>query len=152
MKQFKLAHAFILVGLALCPAAFAQTAGDSTAPVPPAENPAVTPPANPAATTPAAGAQVLPDTPNPLGSSTDAVAAGKALFEKMNCAGCHGYDLKGGMGPDLTDQDWTYGGKPGEIFTSISEGTPVGMPKWNDKLTPTEIWQLVSYILSKAGQ
>jgi cytochrome c oxidase cbb3-type subunit 3 len=88
---------------------------------------------------------------NPLGSSPDAVAAGEVLFGKMNCAGCHGYDLTGGMGPDLTDPAWLYGGKPGEIFLTISNGTPTGMPKWNDKLTPVEIWQLVSYIQSKAG-
>jgi cytochrome c oxidase cbb3-type subunit 3 len=69
----------------------------------------------------------------------------------MNCAGCHGYDLAGGMGPDLTDAVWIYGGKPGEIFLTISNGTAYGMPTWKDKLKPAEIWQLVSYIQSKAA-
>ena len=31
-------------------------------------------------------------------------AAGHDLFIKMNCAGCHGYDAKGAMGPNLTDR------------------------------------------------
>jgi cytochrome c oxidase cbb3-type subunit 3 len=84
---------------------------------------------------------------NPLGSSPDVIAAGEVLFGKMNCAGCHGYDLAGGMGPDLTDPAWLYGGKPGEIFLTIANGTP----KWNDKLKSEKIWQLVSYIQSKAG-
>ena len=97
----------------------------------------------------ATSAQVAPDTPNPLEGRADAIEAGHALFGKMNCAGCHAYDLTGGMGPDLTDNSWQYGGKPGEIFHTIAEGTPRGMPAWKDKLTPDQIWQLVSYIQSK---
>lgn len=94
-------------------------------------------------------AQVTPDTPNPLAGNSDAAEAGHALFGNMNCAGCHAYDLTGGMGPDLTDAVWLYGGKPGEIFHTIAEGTPRGMPAWKDKLTTDQIWQLVSYIQSK---
>ena len=94
-------------------------------------------------------AQVTPDMPNPMAGNADAVEAGHVLFGKMNCAGCHAYDLTGGMGPDLTDAVWLYGGKPGEIFHTIEEGTPRGMPAWKDKLTQDQIWQLVSYIQSK---
>jgi cytochrome c oxidase cbb3-type subunit III len=93
--------------------------------------------------------QVTPDSVNPLQGSAEAVAAGKVLFGKMNCAGCHGYDLAGGMGPDLTDDSWLYGGRPGEIFHTISEGTPRGMPSWKGQLTPDQIWQLVTFIQSK---
>jgi cytochrome c oxidase cbb3-type subunit 3 len=96
-----------------------------------------------------AWAQVTADTPNPFAGKPEAVEAGHALFGKMNCAGCHGYDLTGGMGPDLTDQSWLYGGKPGEIFHTIAEGTARGMPSWKGKLTPDQIWQIVSYIQSK---
>jgi cytochrome c oxidase cbb3-type subunit 3 len=98
---------------------------------------------------PLAFAQVTADTPNPFDGKPDAVEAGHALFGKMNCAGCHAYDLTGGMGPDLTDASWLYGGKPGEIFHTIAQGTPAGMPAWKDKMTPDEIWQVVSYIQSK---
>jgi cytochrome c oxidase cbb3-type subunit 3 len=94
-------------------------------------------------------AQVTPDTPNPFDGKPDAVSAGHDLFGKMNCAGCHAYDLTGGMGPDLTDASWIYGGKPGEIFHTIAEGTARGMPAWKDKLTSDQIWQIVSYIQSK---
>lgn len=96
------------------------------------------------------GAAVTSASPNPLAGNADAIAAGGQLFGKMNCAGCHGYDLAGGMGPDLTDPVWTYGGKPGDIYLTIAKGTPNGMPKWDDKLKPDEIWQIVSYIQSKA--
>jgi cytochrome c oxidase cbb3-type subunit 3 len=123
MKRFIPVHVFVLAGFVFCPAAMAQAGGDP----------------------------VTAASPNPLGNSPDAIAAGEALFGKMNCAGCHGYDLAGGMGPDLTDAAWLYGGKPGEIFLTINNGTPNGMPKWSDKLKPPEIWQLVSYIQSKSA-
>ena len=100
------------------------------------------------ATTPAV-AQVAADTPNPFDDKPDAVTAGHDLFGQMNCAGCHAYDLTGGMGPDLTDAAWLYGGKPGEIYHTIAEGTPRGMPAWKDKMTSDQIWQVVSYIQSK---
>jgi cytochrome c oxidase cbb3-type subunit 3 len=93
--------------------------------------------------------QVTADTPNLLAGNTDAAEAGHMLFGKMNCAGCHGYDLTGGMGPDLTDNSWQYGGKAGEIFHTIAEGTPRGMPAWKDKLTVEQIWQVVAYIQAK---
>jgi cytochrome c oxidase cbb3-type subunit 3 len=53
------------------------------------------------------------------------------------------------MGPDLTDNSWMYGGKAGEIYHTVAEGTPRGMPAWKDKMTADEIWQVVSYIQSK---
>jgi cytochrome c oxidase cbb3-type subunit III len=93
--------------------------------------------------------QVAPDSNNPFQGSAEAAAAGKGLFGKMNCAGCHGYDLTGRMGPDLTGNSWLYGGKPGEIFHTISEGTPRGMPSWKSQLTTEQIWQLVTYIQSR---
>jgi cytochrome c oxidase cbb3-type subunit 3 len=100
------------------------------------------------AVSPALG-QVTAETQNPLAGNADAAEAGHMLFGKMNCAGCHAYDLTGGMGPDLTDSSWQYGGKPGEIYHTIAEGTPRGMPAWKDKLTVDEIWQIVTYIQSK---
>ncbi len=94
-------------------------------------------------------AQVTADTANPLEGKADAIAAGRGLFGKMNCAGCHAYDLTGGMGPDLTDGSWQYGAKPGEVYHTIAEGTPRGMPAWKDKMTVDEIWEVVAYIKSK---
>jgi cytochrome c oxidase cbb3-type subunit 3 len=94
-------------------------------------------------------AQVGADTPNPFERDPAATEAGRTLFGKMNCAGCHAYDLTGGMGPDLTDNSWLYGGKPGEVFHTIAEGTPRGMPGWKDKMSSDEIWKVVAYIRSK---
>jgi cytochrome c oxidase cbb3-type subunit III len=88
---------------------------------------------------------------NPYAHDPQAVAQGKDLFVAMNCAGCHGYGAKGGMGPNLTDGYWRYGGAPVSIFKSIYEGRPQGMPAWNPALPPQEIWKLVAYIESLGG-
>jgi cytochrome c oxidase cbb3-type subunit III len=88
---------------------------------------------------------------NPYVNDMAAVKAGHELFVNMNCAACHGYDLKGGMGPDLTDTYWRYGGSPADIYKSIFEGRPQGMPAWGRSLPPEAIWKVVAYIQSKGG-
>ena len=88
---------------------------------------------------------------NPYEGNAQAVQQGHTLFVRMNCAGCHGYDAKGGMGPNLTDTYWRYGGTPAAIFKSIYEGRPQGMPAWNPTLPPEEIWKLVAYVESLGG-
>lgn len=88
---------------------------------------------------------------NPLEGRPEAIAAGKQLFVQMNCAGCHGYDLGGSMGPNLTDKYWRYGGSPGAIYRSIADGHPQGMPAWRRALPPAEIWRLTAYIQSFGG-
>jgi cytochrome c oxidase cbb3-type subunit 3 len=88
---------------------------------------------------------------SPYGGDMAAIKEGQDLFVNMNCAACHGYDLKGGMGPDLTDTYWRYGGSPADIYKSIFEGRPQGMPAWGRSLSPTLIWKVVAYIESKGG-
>lgn len=91
------------------------------------------------------------DVENPYAKDRAAVEVGHEFFISMNCASCHGYDLKGGMGPDLTDTYWRYGGSPADIYKSIFEGRPQGMPAWGRALPPAVIWKVVSYIQSKGG-
>ena len=101
-----------------------------------------------------AGAQPMPaaaGTANPLSDNPNAIELGKRLFVAMNCAGCHGYDAKGAMGPDLTDNYWRYGGTPAAIYSSIAEGRPQGMPAWGQALPPIEIWRMTAYIQSLGG-
>lgn len=76
---------------------------------------------------------------------------GQNLFIKLNCAGCHGFGGTGGMGPNLTDKSWIFGGTPAAIFKSIFEGRPHGMPSWGTTLPARDIWQLVAYIESLGG-
>ncbi|QPC95998.1 c-type cytochrome [Mesorhizobium sp. INR15] len=90
-------------------------------------------------------------TANPLANDPNSVQEGKKLFTSMNCAGCHGYKAKGGMGPDLTDTAWRYGGTPIDVYKSIYEGRPQGMPAWGNALPPQSLWQLVAYLQSLGG-
>lgn len=54
---------------------------------------------------------------------------GRRLFAG-HCAGCHGPDARGGVGPDLGDGDWLYGaGAVGEIEQTIAYGIRSAHPK-----------------------
>ena len=88
---------------------------------------------------------------NPYSGDMAAIKEGHDLFIGMNCAGCHGYDLKGGMGPDLTDSYWRYGGAPADIYKTIFEGRPQGMPAWGRTIPPALTWKVAAYIESKGG-
>jgi cytochrome c oxidase cbb3-type subunit 3 len=79
------------------------------------------------------------------------VNEGKALFNQMNCVGCHA-NGGGGMGPALMDDDWIYGSDPQQIFSSIAQGRPNGMPAWGNVLSNDQIWRLVGYVQSMSGQ
>jgi mono/diheme cytochrome c family protein len=77
-----------------------------------------------------------------------AAAEGAALFTSMNCDGCHGGGAVGAVGPSLTDGRWRYGGSDADIYRSIAEGRPKGMPSFGGALQPAVIWRLVAYIKS----
>ncbi|MEO7039198.1 MAG: c-type cytochrome [Gemmatimonadaceae bacterium] len=83
-------------------------------------------------------------------AARDAKAAdvGATLFTGMNCDGCHGGGAVGAVGPSLTDGRWRYGGADADIYRSIAEGRPKGMPAFGGVLQPAMIWRLVAYIKS----
>jgi cytochrome c oxidase cbb3-type subunit 3 len=76
-----------------------------------------------------------------------AIADGKALFNQMNCTGCH-FNGGGGMGPALMSGYWRYGGQMDQIYESIEQGRPNGMPTWQFVLQPQQIWELAAYVKS----
>jgi cytochrome c oxidase cbb3-type subunit III len=76
-----------------------------------------------------------------------AIADGEQLFGQMNCSGCH-FKGGGGMGPALMSGNWRYGGKMDQIYESIAQGRPNGMPSWQDVLQPQQIWELAAYVKS----
>ncbi len=88
---------------------------------------------------------------NPYEGDAEAIARGKALFGAMNCVYCHGAEGSGLIGPALNGHGWRYGGTPAEIFNSIHDGRPKGMPAWGRRLPPQEIWRLTAYIESLGG-
>lgn len=90
-----------------------------------------------------------------------ATSAGAAVF-KTWCAQCHGSGAAGVQGkgyPNLTDNDWLWGGDVEAIYTTISHGirnTTDGearyseMPKFgvDGLLDETQIGQVVEYVLT----
>lgn len=76
-----------------------------------------------------------------------AIAKGQEIFAQ-NCMPCHGADATGGIGPNLTDNTWLYGGTPEEVVHTITNGTEKGMPTWKSQLGPRKIADVASYVLS----
>jgi cytochrome c oxidase cbb3-type subunit III len=98
---------------------------------------------------------VVPDKRSDMGGSPYqgnawAVNEGKRLYAWFNCTGCHAHG-GGSIGPPLMDEKWIYGKEPENIFASIVEGRPNGMPSFRGKIPDDQVWQLVAYVQSLAG-
>jgi cytochrome c oxidase cbb3-type subunit 3 len=87
---------------------------------------------------------------SPYDDNAYAVAEGKTLFSQMNCTGCHSHG-GGGIGPALTDDEWIYGSHPQNIFATITEGRPNGMPAYRGRLPNQQLWELVAYVRALGG-
>ena len=92
-----------------------------------------------------------PPPQDPIGARFEgnklAIAAGEELFSQMNCTGCH-FNGGGGMGPALMSGHWRYGGRIDQIYASIAQGRPNGMPSWQESLEPQQMWDLAAYVKS----
>ena len=98
-----------------------------------------------------AGGPVPSDSgPGPYDENAYAVSQGKTLYNQYNCSGCH-FQGGGGIGPPLMDADWIYGSRPENIYQSIAEGRPNGMPSFGRKIVPDQIWQISAYVRSMSG-
>jgi cytochrome c oxidase cbb3-type subunit III len=98
------------------------------------------------------GAQIPPnEVRNDYEQNAYALSEGKRLFNAYNCNGCHAQG-GGGMGPALMDDRWIYGGRPEQVFSTIVEGRPNGMPSFRHKVPDFQVWQLSAYVRSMSGQ
>jgi len=88
---------------------------------------------------------------NPYEGNAQRIAEGGKLFVAYNCLDCHGAEGSGAMGPSLQDSRWHFGGTPGDVFQSIYEGRPEGMPAWGGRISDDEIWRLVAYVRTLAN-
>ena len=91
-----------------------------------------------------------PPVPNAYQENAYAMSQGKRLFSAYNCNGCHA-NGGGGSGPALMDDVWIYGSAPQNIFATIVEGRPNGMPSFRGRIPDQQVWQLVAYIRSMSG-
>ena len=87
---------------------------------------------------------VFDPTPERLGK-------GGALFA-THCISCHAPDGGGGVGPNLTDPYWLHGGTISDLFATVKYGVPAkGMKSWEAELTPVDMQNVTTYILSLQG-
>jgi cytochrome c oxidase cbb3-type subunit 3 len=85
-------------------------------------------------------------TKNPLEGNAQAISNGGAMF-RTRCAGCHGPDARGYIGPDLTGV-WLTGNTDDHLFDIVRRGIP------GTEMTPTDplrvidrdIWQVLAYL------
>ncbi|HCJ31170.1 MAG TPA: cytochrome-c oxidase, cbb3-type subunit III [Pseudomonas sp.] len=81
-----------------------------------------------------------------------ALKMGGRLFAS-NCSVCHGSDAKGAYGfPNLTDNDWLWGGAPETIKTTIMGGRQAAMPAWRDVIGEEGIRNVAGYVRSLSGR
>ena len=85
-----------------------------------------------------------------LAQDEDAMKMGQRLFAN-NCAVCHGSAGTGSVGfPNLTDEDWLYGGEPDTILHTITQGRQGAMPAKGmmPSMNADQVDQVVNYVLS----
>ena len=140
MRKLGIAIAWLCAGLP--PPAFAQQAAGAS----PADVSA--PLTAPVSHLQPGAAPFPPAMKNPLADDPQAATRGMRDFLNFNCVGCHAPNAGGGMGPSLSDNQWIYGDTPAQIFLSIYQGRPNGMPAWGQALPESVIWELVAYVQS----
>ena len=85
-------------------------------------------------------------TKNPLEGNTLAISNGRAMF-RNRCAGCHGPDARGYLGPDLTAV-WATGTTDDHIFDIVRRGVPGTemTPADPQRVADRDIWQVLAYL------
>ena len=80
------------------------------------------------------------------------VEAGQA--KSATCMACHGMDGKGNPllgAPNLTDENWLYGGDAATLKQTLMYGRNGQMPAWGDKLGEQRIKLLAAYVTKLAA-
>jgi cytochrome c oxidase cbb3-type subunit 3 len=86
-----------------------------------------------------------------LHDNKQAQQIGRRLFLN-NCSSCHGASARGGFGfPNLTDDEWQWGGDFDAIKTTIRGGRTAAMPAWGPALGESGVADMTQYVLSLSG-
>lgn len=86
-----------------------------------------------------------------VAKDADALGMGRRMFLSY-CAQCHGSDAGGAKGfPNLTDNDWLYGGAPEQIKQTVMMGRQGMMPP-HPALNPEDLDKVANYIASLSGR
>ena len=89
---------------------------------------------------------------NPLEGNAQAISNGKAMF-RNRCAGCHGPDARGYLGPDLTGY-WAAGGADDRMFDIVRRGVPGTEMTGADpaRVLDKDIWQILAFVRTLSGR
>ncbi len=88
-----------------------------------------------------------------VAANSEAKEMGQRLFLTY-CSQCHGSDAKGASGfPNLTDNDWLFGGTPEQIKETLQKGRDAMMPAKGVKpdLNGDQIKDIAGYVRSLSG-
>lgn len=86
-----------------------------------------------------------------VAADPDAKQMGERMFLTY-CSVCHGSEARGAKGfPNLTDNDWLYGGEPEQIQTSILDGRNGIMPPFGPALGAEGVKDVANYVRSLSG-
>ncbi|HRL95196.1 MAG TPA: cytochrome-c oxidase, cbb3-type subunit III [Pseudomonas sp.] len=78
-----------------------------------------------------------------------ALKMGGRLFAS-NCSVCHGSDAKGAYGfPNLTDNEWRWGGEPETIKATLLAGRHAVMPAWAEVIGESGVKNVSAYVLTE---
>lgn len=94
----------------------------------------------------------------PSGVTRDMVSKGKTLFGGAGlCLACHGPDAKGGVGPNLTDQQWLHGDGSYEALVKLittgvqpkdSKTGQMMPPKGGSAISEADVKAVAAYVWS----
>lgn len=96
------------------------------------------------------------DTPPPVAveraatPDDETLSEGRTLYNQYNCSGCHAAG-GGAIGPALIDDEWIYGDGLDNIFYTIVEGRPQGMPAYRGRIPDGQIRTIAQYVKSLAA-
>ena len=83
---------------------------------------------------------------NPYTGNPEAIAEGEELYKLLNCYSCHGLRGGGGMGPNLTDEQWKEGtGSDIRVMGQVMTGRNK-MPGYDGAITEDEAWKVIAYV------
>jgi cytochrome c oxidase cbb3-type subunit 3 len=92
----------------------------------------------------------------PMTAATD-LSAGQDTYKKI-CSVCHGQNGEGLVGPNFTDEYWIHGDSVNNVISIknlyqvvITGVIEKGMIPYKDQLSPVQIQQVLSYILTLKG-
>ena len=91
-----------------------------------------------------------------VAADKQAMEMGKRLYLTY-CMQCHGADAKGAKGfPNLTDNDWMYGGEPEQVKATIAAGRNGVMPAYGGQEAvvggPDGAKDVAAYVLTLSGK